>query len=80
MYTPLKANSGVLFNHTLLNFRLWVELVYFLRTGLIFINLVRTGLSFFFIRTGFWIDSERVLHQYNNDAPFCIINPQVKQN
>ncbi|XP_023330135.1 uncharacterized protein LOC111702613 [Eurytemora carolleeae] len=27
-------------------------------------------------RTGFWIDSERVLHQYNNDAPFCIINPQ----
>ena len=25
-------------------------------------------------RTGFWVDSQRVLHQYTNDAPFCLIN------
>ena len=25
-------------------------------------------------RTGFWVDSQRVLHQFTNDAPFCLIN------
>ena len=23
-------------------------------------------------RTGFWVDSQRVLHSYTNDAPFCL--------
>jgi len=27
-------------------------------------------------RTGFWFDSERVIHQFTNDAPFCLTNPQ----
>jgi len=27
-------------------------------------------------RTGFWVDSERLLHQYTNDAPFCLTNTQ----
>jgi len=27
-------------------------------------------------RTGFWFDSERVLHQFTNDAPFCLTSPQ----
>lgn len=25
-------------------------------------------------RTGFWVDSERLLHQYTNHAPFCLAN------
>ena len=31
-------------------------------------------------RTGFWFDSERVIHQFTNDAPFCLTNPQVTKN
>lgn len=27
--------------------------------------------------TGFWFDSERVLHQYTNEAPFCLTKLQV---
>jgi len=27
-------------------------------------------------RTGLWVDSERLLHQYTNDAPFCLANSQ----
>jgi len=27
-------------------------------------------------RTGFWFDSERVIHQYTNDAPFYLTQPQ----
>jgi len=27
-------------------------------------------------RTGFWVDSERLLHQYTNHAPFCLKNPK----
>jgi len=27
-------------------------------------------------RTGFWIDSERILHQFTNDAPFSLVEPQ----
>ena len=27
-------------------------------------------------RTGFWIDSEKLIHQYTNDAPFCLSNPK----
>lgn len=27
-------------------------------------------------RAGFWFDSERVLHQYTNDAPFCLTKLQ----
>jgi len=27
-------------------------------------------------RTGFWVDSERLLHQYTNHAPFCLANSQ----
>lgn len=27
-------------------------------------------------KTGFWVDSQRVVHQYTNDAPFCLANPQ----
>ena len=26
--------------------------------------------------TGFWWDSQRVIHQYTNDVPFCLINPK----
>ena len=29
-------------------------------------------------RTGFWVDSERLLHQYTNHAPFCLANSQVR--
>lgn len=25
-------------------------------------------------RTGFWIDTEKLIHQYTNDAPFCLSN------
>lgn len=25
-------------------------------------------------RTGFWVDSERVIHQFSNDVPFCLTN------
>ena len=28
-------------------------------------------------RAGFWFDSERVLHQYTNEAPFCLTKLQV---
>jgi hypothetical protein len=31
-------------------------------------------------RAGFWFDSERVLHQYTNEAPFCLTKLQVLQN
>ena len=27
-------------------------------------------------RTGFWVDSQRVIHQYTNDVPFCLVNPR----
>merc|ERR1719348_2047402 len=27
-------------------------------------------------KTGFWVDSERVLHQYTNDVPFCLSSSQ----
>jgi len=27
-------------------------------------------------RTGFWVDNQRVIHQYTNDAPFCLTNSQ----
>ena len=30
------------------------------------------------VRTGFWIDSERILHQFTNDAPFSLVEPQVQ--
>jgi hypothetical protein len=30
-------------------------------------------------RAGFWFDSERVLHQYTNEAPFCLTKLQVLQ-
>eukprot|EP00088_Acartia_fossae_P041910 TRINITY_DN4387_c0_g1_i6.p1 TRINITY_DN4387_c0_g1~~TRINITY_DN4387_c0_g1_i6.p1 ORF type:complete len:363 (-),score=51.54 TRINITY_DN4387_c0_g1_i6:436-1524(-) len=28
-------------------------------------------------RAGFWIDSERTMHQYTNESPFCLTNPQT---
>jgi hypothetical protein len=31
-------------------------------------------------RAGFWFDSERVLHQYTNEAPFCLTKLQVLLN
>lgn len=27
-------------------------------------------------KTGFWFDSERVLHKFTNDSPFCLSSPQ----
>ena len=29
-------------------------------------------------RAGFWVDSERLMHQYTNHAPFCLNNAKVR--
>jgi len=35
----------------------------------------KTSLS----RAGFWFDSKRVIHEYKNDVPFCLVAPALEQ-